>query len=85
MKYPKELYEETEFYPPDEEISNSQQKIVKTRKEHECSECRQLIPAGAHALHESCFWDGPKHTYLCIQCCEEWMDEIYAYEREANA
>lgn len=85
MKYSKEDYKQTEFYGADESIDNHQQKIVKVRKDHKCCNCGKVINIGEEALHESCFCDGPQHAYTCISCCDKWLDEVYAEEREANA
>jgi len=81
MKYPKSEYEETEFYPSDEEITNHQQKIVKTRKPHKCVNCQKEIKQGENALRETGFLDGqPLSCYTCIECCDKWLDEINEIE-----
>ncbi len=77
MKHPKEVYEQTDFNGPDEDMSHYQQKIVKTRKNHKCCNCGNTINAGEEALYESCFMDGyPQHAYTCIPYCDKWLDEI---------
>lgn len=77
MKYTKEVYEETEFYAPDEDISCHIQKIVKVRKEHKCRSCQKDIKAGENALCEKGFIDGQPHSaYTCIDCCDKWLDEV---------
>ena len=77
MKYPISEYEETEFYLPDDEVVNHQQKIVKTRKPHKCCNCQKEIKPSEYALRETGFMDGqPVSCYTCIECCDEWLDEI---------
>lgn len=80
MKYPLKVYEDTEFYEPDEDLQNHQQKIVKVRKAHTCCQCSEIINNSEHALMESCFMDGPRHAYTCIPCCDKWLDEIEGEE-----
>lgn len=77
MKYPKNDYEETEFYPPDEEIIHHKQKVVKTRKPHTCVNCQRDIQPGENALRETGFMHcEPVTCYTCIECCDKWLDEI---------
>ena len=81
MKYLIEDYEQTEFYEPDEDISNHKQKIVKVRKMHKCAICQKDIQIGEQALRESGFMDRePVSCYTCIPCLDRWFDEI----NEAN-
>lgn len=77
MKYPISEYEETEFYPPDEEIVNHRQKVVKVRKPHKCCNCQAEIQKGENAIRETGYmYDGPVSCYICISCCDKWLDEI---------
>lgn len=77
MKYQKEIYEQTEFYGADEDMTNHQQKIVKVRKEHKCCNCQKVIEIGEYALKEKCFLDDqPQSAYTCIDCCDNWLDEV---------
>lgn len=83
MKYPKGVYEKTDFYMVDEEITNHKQKIVKTRKSHKCVDCQEEIKERAYALYETGFMDGePVSCYTCIECCDKWLDEIEGGENE---
>jgi hypothetical protein len=83
MKYPISEYEETEFYLPDDEVVNHQQKIVKTRKPHKCCNCQKEIKPGEYALRETGFMDGqPVSCYTCIECCDEWLDEINGMDED---
>ena len=77
MRYAKHEYENTEFYEPDEDITNHQQKVVKTRKEHKCYTCQSVIKLGDGALLEKCFMDGkPQSAYTCLNCCDKWLNAI---------
>jgi hypothetical protein len=79
MKYSKETYEQTEFYCPDEELSNHKQKIVKTRKEHKCCQCQKHIEKQNYALYETGFLDyKPVSAYTCLECCDKWLEELKA-------
>ena len=83
MKYAKEIYEQFEFYAPDEEVLNHTQRVVKARKEHKCCQCQKDIKVGENALCEKGFIDGQPHSaYTCIECCDKWIDDI---EEEAGA
>ncbi|HUM45169.1 MAG TPA: hypothetical protein PKI14_19660 [Fervidobacterium sp.] len=85
MKYPISEYEETEFYLPDDEVVNHQQKIVKTRKPHKCCNCQKEIKTGENALRETGFMDGrPVSCYTCIECCDEWLDEINGIDEDGR-
>ena len=81
MKYPKIVYEQTEFYSPDEEIENHVQKIVKVRTSHDCCQCQSVISPGDMSRLETCFMDGPKRAYTCIACCDKWIDHISGYNK----
>lgn len=75
MKYPKELYEQTQFYEPDEEISNHTQKIVKCQTPHKCAMCGMEIKKGEMALNEKAIFDSKRGScYTCIKCCDEILD-----------
>lgn len=85
MKYSKDVYEDTEFYGADDEISNHKQKVVKVRKNYNCCQCQNEIKVGDNALCETGFFDGnPCRAYTCIACCDKWLDEIYDEEGESG-
>lgn len=79
LKYDKELYTDNGFYNGDfgdDEISLYKEKLVKTRKEHECASCGKKIPIGQYAVSESGFMDGVSVScYTCTNCIEEWLEE----------
>lgn len=83
LKYEISVYEETEFHP--EDIENFKQKIVKTRTGHKCCDCGKEIIIKEYALRESGFYDGmPVSCYLCIECCDKYLDEIYGDYEEGE-
>ncbi len=83
MKYQISDYEETEFFGADEDLLNHKQKVVKVRKEHTCFSCQKEIPKGEQALRETGFLDeGPVSSYMCISCCDKWLNVINGEEEE---
>lgn len=77
MKYTKEEYENIEFYFGEEDVTNHTQKIVITRKTHQCADCQKEINSGENAICEKGFMDGqPVSCYHCIDCCDKCLDEI---------
>lgn len=77
MKYSKEDYENADFYYGEEDISNYKSKVVKTRKPHTCVNCQKEISKGENMLRESGFMDGqPVSCYTCLDCLDEWLDEL---------
>jgi hypothetical protein len=76
VKHDKEVYENSEFYGADEDITNHKQKVVKVRKPHNCCQCQNEITVGNNALCETGFLDGnPVSAYTCIACCDKWIAE----------
>lgn len=48
-----------------------QTKIRKARREHRCSECREVIPIGARYHYASGVWDSRAHSFkTCLSCIE---------------
>lgn len=83
MKYEKELYIGNEIYGCDEDFERKEEKVVKCRKPHECMSCDKEIKAGDYAVCETGFMFGePTRTYTCIECMEEWMEQIGRVESE---
>ena len=75
MKYEKERYLLSGFYPGDEDILDLKEKVVKCRKPHTCAACEKEIAPGEHALLETGFLDGrPVSCYTCLPCIEEWLE-----------
>lgn len=77
MKYNAELYLGNEIYGCDEDFVRKSEKIVKCRKAHDCNSCGKEIRKGDYAVCETGFMFGePTSTYTCIECMEEWIEEI---------
>ena len=54
-------------------------KIVKTKKEHKCSWCKDphMISAGSLAYCERAVVDGKwMSSYCCIESLDSWLEEI---------
>ncbi len=72
------------YFGPDDETSNHQVKLVKTRKEHQCmgtdpQHDEEMIPAGSMAICETAIHVdmGRVSCYVCLPCADEWVSEIY--------
>ena len=77
MKYKPEMYLDSGVYSDgDDDIDGKKEKVVKCRKQHECSVCGANISIGIHALRETGFIDGgPVSCYTCLPCIEAWLIE----------
>ena len=84
MKYKPEIYLDSGFYSDgDDDIDNKKEKVVKCRKQHECSVCRAEIAIGMHALRETGFIDGePVSCYTCLPCIEVWLVESWQVDSD---
>jgi len=50
-------------------------KLVKCRKEHQCSYCGATIRKGDFAVYEKGFMDGrPVGVHDCLDCAEDYID-----------
>ena len=81
-KYTDEQYLNFEYFEGDDEHTNLAQVIVTTRKEHQCSTIFKephIIPPGTRAILETAIHvdDGRVSNYLCLDCADEYLDEIY--------
>jgi len=85
-----------EYFSGDEEYSHQEFKVVTTRKEHTCVTIHKdfhPIPKGTRALRERAIHpdDGRVSCYLCLDCCNDYLEEIYGeddlelYEAEPSA
>ena len=82
QKYTDDKYLEIEYFLDDETITNYSMRIVKTRKDHECSSIysySHLIPKGTKVLKEVAIDVdiGWVSNYLCLTCANEYLKEIY--------
>ena len=83
-KYPTSRYENLMMPSDDMDtiLECYRSKLVKTRKETNCSYCGIKIEKGDYALTESCFMDGKAYRiHDCLDCAEstinDWKDEDY--------
>ena len=74
MKYEKELYIDSQIFSGDMDgsESNFSEKIVKTRKPHECCVCGKEFPKGTEMVMQSTVIDGEgwRNCYICLPCIE---------------
>lgn len=80
MKYKKELYIGSQIFSGDMDgsESNFSEKIVKTRKPHECCVCGKEFTKGTEIVMQSAVIEGEgwRNCYICLPCIEEWLEEI---------
>ena len=86
MKYEKELYIDSQIFAGDMDgsESNFSEKIVKTRKPHECCVCGKKVPKSTKMVMQSTIIDGEgwRSCYICLPCIEEWLEEIGRVDAE---
>ncbi len=78
MKYSKDDYETYCFGEDDDcGISNHEQKLVKTRKEHLCVDCQKLKPPKTMMVVEKATSvdDGRISCYHCIRCVDRLLKD----------
>lgn len=81
-KYTDAQYAEFEYFQDDDIITHQAQKLVTTRKEHECSSIfsdPHLIQIGEKAIRETAIDAdiGRVSNYICLKCCDEYLDEVH--------
>ncbi len=57
-------------------------KVVKCRKAHYCRWCAEEIVKGSQARYRAYMYDGFKHDWMHLECCEfkhDWM-HLECYE-----
>ena len=79
MKYPEEMYIDSQIFSGDMDgsESNFSEKIVKVRKKHMCSICEKQILEGTKALRQQAIIEGNGwcSCYICLPCIEKWLEE----------
>ena len=79
MKYPEELYIDSQIFAGDMDGSESNltEKIVKIRYPHSCCICEKHIPKGEKMLNQKAIVEGQGwcSCYICIPCVENWLEE----------
>lgn len=79
MKYPEEMYVDSQLFMADMDGSESNftEKIVKIRKSHKCCVCGKEIPQGDKMLMQKAVIQdmGWCSCYICLPCVEDWLEE----------
>lgn len=79
MKYPEEMYIDSQIFAGDMDGSESNltEKIVKIRASHLCCVCEKQIPKGERMLNQKAIVEGQGwcSCYICLPCVENWMEE----------
>lgn len=80
MKYPEEMYVDSQLFMADMDGSESnftEKKIVKIRKSHKCCVCGKEIPQGDKMLMQKAVIQdmGWCSCYICLPCVEDWLEE----------
>lgn len=79
MKYPEEMYIGSQIFEGDRDgsESNFSEKIVKTKKKHNCCVCEKEIPSGTKMLMQRAVVQdmGWCSCYICLPCVENWLEE----------
>lgn len=79
MKYPEEMYIDSQIFAGDMDGSESNltEKIVKIRVSHLCCVCEKQIPKGEKMLKQKAIVEGQGwcSCYICLACVENWLEE----------
>lgn len=79
MKYPKEMYIDSQIFAGDREgyERNFTEKVVKIRKPHKCCLCEKEISRGEKMLIQRAIVEdiGWSSCYICLPCIEKWLEE----------
>lgn len=79
MKYSEEMYLDSQIFAGDMDgsESNFSEKIVKTRKLHNCCVCGEEIASGTKMVMQSAVVQdmGWCSCYICLPCIEKWLEE----------
>lgn len=80
-KFTREQYEDMNYWGGYEGMSHEQQKVVKTRKPHQCmtvGDCKnnEQIPVGSLAICETAIDAdlGRVSCYLCLECADDYLE-----------
>ena len=86
MKYSEEMYIDSQIFSGDMDgsESNFSEKMVKTRKTHNCCICEKEIPKGTKMIMQSTIVQdiGWCSCYICLPCIEKWLEESGQVEGE---
>jgi hypothetical protein len=61
------------------DFSSGWREIKKTRKDHRCWGCAEVIPAGSHAWYEAGKYDGDFYADYYCDNCKSFLDEHHDY------
>ena len=79
MKYPEEMYIDSQIFAEDMDGSESNltEKVVKTRSSHLCCVCGKKMPKGERMLSQKAIVAGQGwcSCYICLPCVENWLEE----------
>ena len=79
MKYPEEMYIDSQIFAGDMDgsESNFEEKVVKTRKSHKCCVCEKEFLSGEKMLMQRAVVEdlGWCSCYICLPCVEQWLEE----------
>lgn len=85
MKYDKKIYNTITVYRISEEEKCHTQKLVKTRKEHKCCNCKKIIKSNKFAIRETCIYDKKRvSSYTCTNCADSYYDDIEIEKGQAG-
>ena len=77
MKYPEEMYIDSQIFAGDMDGSESNltEKIVKIRVSHLCCVCEKQVPKGERMLNQKAIVEGQgwRSCYICLPCVENWL------------
>ena len=79
MKYPEEMYIDSQIFAGDMDgsESNFEEMIVKIRKPHKCCVCEKEFASGNKMLMQKAVVEGMGwcSCYICLPCIEQWLEE----------
>lgn len=88
MKYPEEMYIDSQIFAGDMDGSESNltEKVVKIRNSHLCCVCEKQIPKGERMLNQKAIVEGQGwcSCYICLPCVENWLEESGQVEDGEN-
>ena len=86
MKYPEEMYIDSQIFAGDMDGSESNftEKVVQIRKPHKCCVCEKEITKGEKMLMQRAIVEdmGWCSCYICLPCVEQWLEESGQVECE---
>ena len=88
MKYPEEMYIDSQIFAGDMDgsESNFSEKVVKIRKSHKCCVCETDFSFVEKMLMQRTLVEGMGwcSCYICLPCVEHWLEESGQVEMEVE-